>query len=72
MREEVAAVLDKIRPSLMADGGDVELIDVKDGIVSVRLVGACGSCAMSTMTLKYGVERMLKSELPDIKEVVSI
>ena len=72
MRDKVAAVLDKIRPSLMADGGDVELVDVKDGVVSVRLVGACGSCPMSTMTLKHGVERTLKSELPDIKEVVAI
>ena len=72
MRDKVAAVLDKIRPSLMADGGDVELVDVKDGVVSVRLVGACGSCPMSTMTLKHGVERTLKSELPDVKEVVAI
>jgi Fe-S cluster biogenesis protein NfuA len=72
MREKVAAVLDKIRPSLMADGGDVELIDVKDGVVSIRLVGACGSCPMSTMTLKHGVERTLKAELPDVKEVVAI
>jgi len=72
MREKVAAVLDRIRPSLMADGGDVELVDVKDGVVSVRLVGACGSCPMSTMTLKHGVERTLKSELPEIKEVVAV
>ena len=72
MREKVEAVLNKIRPSLMADGGNVELIDVKDGVVSVRLVGACGSCPMSTMTLKHGVEHTIKSELPDIKEVVAI
>ena len=72
MREKVIEVLDRIRPSLMADGGDVELVDVKDGVVSVRLVGACGSCPMSTMTLKHGVERTLKSELPEVKEVVAV
>lgn len=72
MREKVVEVLDRIRPSLMADGGDVELVDVKDGVVSVRLVGACGSCPMSTMTLKHGVERTLKSELPEVKEVVAV
>jgi len=72
MREKVVEVLDRIRPSLMADGGDVELIDVKDGVVSVRFVGACGSCPMSTMTLKHGVERTLKSELPEVKEVVAV
>jgi Fe-S cluster biogenesis protein NfuA len=72
MREKVEEVLNKIRPALMADGGDVELVNVDDGVVSVRLTGACGCCAMSTMTLKHGVERMLKSELPEVKEVVAV
>jgi len=72
MREKVEEVLDKIRPALMADGGNVELVNVDDGVVSVRLTGACGCCGMSTMTLKYGVERMLKSELPEVKEVVAV
>ena len=66
MREKVEAALDKIRPALRADGGDVELVDVKDGVVTVRLTGACGSCPMSTMTLKMGVERIVKEEVPDI------
>ena len=71
-KENVKAVLDEIRPSLQADGGDVELVNVKDGTVSVRLVGACGGCPMSTMTLKMGIERLLKQKLPEVKEVVSV
>lgn len=71
--EEVEAVLDKIRPSLAADGGDVELISVSDdGVVNVRLIGACGGCPMSTITLKQGIERFLKEELPEIKSVEAI
>jgi len=72
MKEKVEEVLDKIRPDLEADGGDVELVDVKDGVVSVRLAGACGCCSMSNVTLKYYVERMLKMELPEVKEVVAV
>ena len=72
MRDKVEEVLDKVRPSLMMDGGNVELVDVNDGIVSVRLTGACGGCAMSTLTLKMGIERILKQELPEVKEVVSV
>ncbi len=72
MREKVEAALDKIRPALRADGGDVELVDVKDGVVTVRLTGACGSCPMSTMTLRMGVERVIKEEVPEIKELVAI
>ena len=72
MKDKVQAVLDTVRPNLRADGGDVELIDVKDGIVSVRLKGACAGCPMSTMTLKNAIERMLKQELPDVKEVISV
>lgn len=70
--ENVKTVLDQIRPALQADGGDVELVDVKNGIVSVRLTGACSGCPMSTMTLKMGIERLLKQKLPEVKEVVSV
>jgi Fe-S cluster biogenesis protein NfuA len=69
MREKVEAVLKKIRPNLQADGGDIELVDVVDGVVKVRLTGACGTCPMSTMTLKMGVERILKEQIPEIKSV---
>ncbi|MEE8604085.1 MAG: NifU family protein [Candidatus Aminicenantaceae bacterium] len=72
MKEKVDKVLDKIRPSLMADGGNVELVDVEDGVVKVRLTGACGGCPMSQMTLKMGIERLLKQELPEIQEVVAV
>jgi Fe-S cluster biogenesis protein NfuA len=72
VRDKVQTVLDNIRPSLRADGGDVELVDVKDGIVSVKLKGACAGCPMSTMTLKSGIERILKQELSDIKEVIAV
>lgn len=70
MRERVQEILDQVRPSLQADGGDVELVEItEDGIVRVRLKGACGSCPMSTMTLKMGIERALKSQIPEVKEV---
>jgi Fe-S cluster biogenesis protein NfuA len=72
MNEKVEKIIEQIRPSLQADGGDVELVGIKDGVVSVRLTGACGCCPMSTMTLKNGIERMLKSKLPEVKEVVSV
>lgn len=72
MKEKVQAAIDKIRPMLQADGGDVELIDVKDGIVQVRLQGACSGCPMSQMTLKNGIERMIKQEVPEIKSVESV
>ncbi|GFO64962.1 NifU family protein [Geomonas paludis] len=73
MTEEVKAILENIRPALQADGGDVELVEVTDdGIVKVRLVGACGHCPMSTMTLKMGIERTIKEKVPGIKEVVSV
>jgi len=72
MREKVETALARIRPALQADGGDVELIDVTDGVVKVRLKGACSGCPMSTMTLKQGIERVLKAELPEIKEVVAV
>jgi Fe-S cluster biogenesis protein NfuA len=73
MREKVEAILDEIRPSLQADGGDVELVDVtEDGIVKVRLKGACAGCPMSTLTLKNGIERVLKNEIPEVKSVQSV
>ncbi len=73
MKERVEEVLNLIRPMLQADGGDVELVDVSDdGIVSVKLTGACGSCPMSTMTLKVGIERNLMEQIPEVKEVVQV
>jgi len=72
MKDQVQEVLNIIRPSLQADGGDVELVDVKDGIVSVKLKGACSGCPMSTMTLKKGIERFLKEKLSGVKEVVAV
>ena len=72
MREKVEVALNRIRPALQADGGDVELVDVNDGVVKVRLVGACGGCPMATMTLKAGIERVLKEEVPEVQEVVAV
>ncbi len=72
MREKVEEVLNRIRPSLEADGGNVELVEVNDGIVKVTLTGACAGCPMSTMTLKMGIEKMLREEIPEVKEVVSV
>jgi Fe-S cluster biogenesis protein NfuA len=73
MKEKVQKAIDLIRPSLQADGGDVELIDVSvDGIVKVKLTGACHGCPMSQMTLKMGIEKIIKTQVPDIKEVVSV
>ena len=72
IHDRVKAVLEEIRPSLNADGGDVELVEVTDGIVKVRLKGACSGCPMSTMTLKLGIEKHLKQRIPEVKEVISI
>ena len=73
MKERVEKALDKVRPMLMADGGNVELVEVTDdGVVKLKLTGSCGCCPMSQMTLKMGVERLLKQEIPEIKEVVSV
>jgi len=70
MRDKVEEVLDQIRPHLQADGGDVELVDITDeGVVTVKLTGACHGCPMSQMTLKNGVERILKENIPGIKSV---
>ncbi|MDD2501388.1 MAG: NifU family protein [Geobacter sp.] len=72
MLEKVQAVLDQVRPMLQRDGGDVELIEVVDGIVKVKLQGACGSCPMSTMTLKMGIEKAIKEQIPEIIEVQQV
>jgi Fe-S cluster biogenesis protein NfuA len=72
MRERVEAVLAKIRPALLADGGDVKLVDVSEGVVKLKLTGACAGCPMSTMTLKGGIERILKEQVPEVKEVVAV
>ena len=73
MREAVQKAIDRIRPALQADGGDVELIDVSDdGVVKVRLMGACHGCPMAQMTLKSGIERALKQEVPAVASVVSV
>jgi Fe-S cluster biogenesis protein NfuA len=72
IKEKVQQALDQIRPNLQADGGDVELVDVSDdGVVKVKLVGACKGCPMSQMTLKNGIEKYLKKEIPEVKEVVA-
>jgi len=73
MKQRVIEALNRVRPALQADGGDVELVEVdKDGVVSVKLTGACGSCPMSTMTLKMGIERTLKEEIPEVASVVQV
>lgn len=74
MKEKVRQVLDRIRPALQADGGDVELVDVETetGIVKLRLTGACAGCPMSQYTLKMGIEATLKEEIPEVNEVVAV
>ncbi|MBK6898032.1 MAG: NifU family protein [bacterium] len=72
MEQKIRQVLDKVRPALQADGGDVEFIDYSDGVVTVRLKGACGSCPMSTMTLKHGIEARLREEIPEVRSVESL
>ena len=72
MREKVEAALARVRPSLQADGGDVELMDVKGGVVTLRLTGACHGCPMAAMTLRNGIERVLKEEVPEVQEVVAV
>ncbi|MBE9540688.1 MAG: NifU family protein [Proteobacteria bacterium] len=72
MREKVEGALKEIRPSLQADGGDVELVGVENGIVKVRLTGACGGCPMSQMTLKQGIERYIKEAIPEISSVEAV
>jgi Fe-S cluster biogenesis protein NfuA len=69
--EQVEAALNKVRPTLIADGGNVELVAINDGVVQVRLTGACSTCPMAQLTLKQGVEKLVKAELPEVKEVVA-
>lgn len=72
-KQQVGQVLEQVRPALQADGGDVELVNVQDdGTVQVRLQGACGCCPMAQMTLKMGIEKHLKSKIPQVKEVVAV
>lgn len=72
MKEKIIAVLDEIRPALQNDGGDIEFIDFSDGVVVVRMVGACGNCPMSMMTLKQGIEARLKARIPEVLAVEQI
>ena len=72
MKAEVEEVLDTLRPQLMQDGGNVELVDIEDGIVKLRLVGSCSSCSSSTMTLKMGIERALKKAIPMVRCIESV
>ena len=69
---KVEAALEQVRPVLRADGGDVQLVDVNEGVVTVRLTGACGGCPMATMTLRNGIERVLKEQVPEVKEVIAV
>jgi Fe-S cluster biogenesis protein NfuA len=72
MREKIEAALEQIRPALLADGGDVQLVDVSNGVVKVKLSGACSGCPMATITLRQGIERVLKEQVPEVKEVLAI
>lgn len=72
MRKKVEAVLNEIRPALEADGGNVELVDIVDGVVQVRLVGACGGCPMSQITLSQGIEKLLKERIPEVLRVEAV
>ena len=72
MREQVEAAISKVRPALQADGGDVELVDVEDGVVKVRLTGACNGCPMATMTLRDGIQRVIMEDVPGVKQIVSV
>jgi len=73
MKEKIEKALEEIRPMLQADGGDISLVEVStDGVVKVRLMGACGGCPMSQMTLKMGIERVLKEKVPEVKEVITV
>lgn len=73
MKEKVQDAINRIRPNLQADGGDVALVDVSDdGVVKVKLLGACNGCPMSQMTLKMGIQKYLQKEVPGVKEVVSV
>ena len=70
LKENIERVLEEIKPYLQADGGDVELVSVEDGVVKVRFLGGCAGCPFKTTTLKSGIERYLKEKLPEVKEVI--
>jgi Fe-S cluster biogenesis protein NfuA len=72
MKDKVEEALNQIRPMLQADGGDVELVAVEDGVVKVKLTGACGTCPMATLTLQNGVERVLKERVPEVKQLIAV
>lgn len=72
VEEAVRRTLEKIRPAIQLDGGDFELVDIVDGVVSIRLIGACDTCPMSPVTLRAGIERILREEVPDVREVVAV
>jgi len=72
MKEKVEKAIEKIRPMLVRDGGNVELVEIVDGVVKVRLQGACAGCPMSQMTLKNGIERLIKEDVPEVKSVVAV
>jgi len=72
VKEKVEAVLTQVRPALQADGGDVELVNVNEGTVKLKLKGACAGCPMATITLRQGIERVLKEQIPEVKEVIAV
>ena len=72
MKKKIEEIISKIRPSLQADGGDIEFVSIKDNVVKVRLKGACGTCPMSQMTLKNGVEAIIRQHIPEIKSVEAV
>lgn len=72
MKEEVEKAIERVRPYLQADGGDIELVEVKDGIVKVKLLGACKGCPMAQLTIQQGVERAIKKEVPEVKSVIAV
>ena len=72
MKGKIEAVLAQIRPALQSDGGDVELVDVNEGVIRLKLKGACAGCPMATMTLRHGIERVLKEQIPEVKEVIAV
>ncbi|HNQ39474.1 MAG: NifU family protein [Candidatus Cloacimonas sp.] len=72
-KEKIESILEKVRPSIQADGGDVELIKIReDNVIEVRLKGTCNGCPMATLTLKAGIERLIKDEIPEVKEVIAV
>ena len=72
MKEKVEAILAQVRPNLQSDGGDVELVDVNEGVIKLKLTGACAGCPMASMTLQHGIERILKEKIPEVKEVIAV